>query len=971
MTPRVPRSAIYGVGLLIAAVTLTGALSRSVSAQESTDLNTPVTLAGQTVAERMQQLRDEYKERQHEIREAIEARKHPKRAHGRKVEPAFNDDYAGPQAASKFGFPTTFSTPTNTKANDKTGDGAGAGQAEQSPVFVGQNGLCEWNDGQGFVINPTNPPFLMGYGWSTNGGASWTDGGVAPSDSANTLITRWASDPSVTANEKTGDFYMTSLTANSGVNNNGVAVLRGHFAGGTFVWDAVKMAASAPSSVVGFDKEWMAADSLTGNLYETYTGFTATGDGINLVRSTDNGATWSAPIVVSRTWENGRVQGSRPMIGPNGEVYVIYSAIGSVDADSIKITRSTDGGLTFGPSYVAMTEYTNYFTGAPGFNRPRAVTFPSGAVDRSTGPTRRRVYMTIQDAVDFYADPIGGGTSKSEVEQNSGFANATPFTVGQTLRGTISSVSDQDWWSFPATQGTTYIFFADSVRTTSFRYQMRLYCPNDTTVLSRLAESGNASTTDGVNQHALIVWTAPSTNTYYLRMVEVSSTGGYRIRSGTHTPNANDVARDARDVAVASSGDVGVTWTPRQIVNDDAANTDDWLPEVAVPCDGNPYVYWFDFRDFAASCFGGSNIRVTRSLNGGATWSGSKLVSDVGTPNWTHVASNIAPNQGDYNGFYGGDALAFAFADGRLGDADVFTARVPIHAPVTGCPNDQVAVAGSTVSGSVQVSNGNVLFDNTYNYTVSTSVIWPGNPTSGNVLVFAGTNGNIPFSVTVPDTAADGEVVHVCVTASQNGACVDQCCFNLTVSNPVVPTLMSLFDATAGSNGGVDLSWSAQSSRSIVGWNLYRGTSPTTIVDRVNAQTIPVSSSGNYAIHDDSNVGGTVYYRLTAVTANGVEVEQGTTQVMLAGGVPHAFAVALAGPNPFRGRTALSVALPSSMKLSVDVFNIAGQKIQTVFEGPANAGFYTLPLSFSHSGVYLVSVKAGANSKIVRVTSLQ
>ena len=961
MTPRVLRLTSFAAGLLVATL----ALSRQASAQQSTDLNEPITIGGTTVAERMQQLRDEFKERQREVREAIEARKHPRRAHGKKAEQAFNDDYVGLPNSAKFSHPGTFATPSNSKANDKTGDAAGAGQAEQSPVFVGQNGLCEWNDGQGFNLTPQD---VLGYGWSVDGGATWTDGGVPPKGGT---ITQWTSDPSVTANEKTGDFYMVSLTANSGTNNNGVGLIRGHFAGGTFVWDATTVASAGPSSTGSYDKEWVAADSSNGNIYVTFTLFVAGGNSIQFVRSTDNGATWSAPLQISQSWENGRVQGSRPMVGPNGEVYVYYTAIGTVDADSIKISRSTNAGVSFGPSYVAMTEYTNYFTGAPGFNRPRAVTFPSGAVDRSTGPNRGRVYMTIQDCVDFYADAIGGGTSKSEVEQNSGFANATPFTVNQTLRGAISSVSDQDWWSFPATAGTTYIFFADSVRTTSFRYTMRLYCPNDTTVLSRLAFSGNQSTTDGTNQHALIVWTAPTTNTYYLRMVDVSSTGGYRIRTGTHTPSFLDVARDARDVTAASSGDGGVTWTARNLVNDDPANTDDWLPEVQVPCDGKPYIYWFDWRDFAASCFAGSNIRVARSLNGGATWSGSQVVTTVGTPNWTQVLSNIAPNQGDYNGFYGGDALAFAFADGRLGDADVFTAHVPIHAQVVGCGGDQTVLAGSTITGTTSITNPNVLFDNDYNYTVSTSTNWPGFPQTGTLTIPAGGAGAVSYAITVPDTAADGEVVHVCISESQNGACVDQCCFNITVSNPVVPTLLSLFDAVEGSNGGVDLTWSAQPSRSIVGWNLYRGATPTAIYDRVNTQTIAVSSSGNYTVHDDASLSGTVYYRLAGVLGSGAEVEQGITQVSVSGGTPHAFAVALAGANPFRGTTALSVALPARMPLSVDVFNVAGQKVQTLFNGTANAGFYTLPISLAHSGVYLVSVKAGVYSKIVRVTSLQ
>jgi hypothetical protein len=263
------------------------------------------------------------------------------------------------------------------------------------------------------------------------------------------------------------------------------------------------------------------------------------------------------------------------------------------------------------------------------------------------------------------------------------------------------------------------------------------------------------------------------------------------------------------------------------------------------------------------------------------------------------------------------------------------------------------------------------MFDNDYNYTISTSTNWPGFPASGTITVPAASGGAIPWSVTVPDSAADGEIVHVCITASQNGACVDQCCFNITVSNPATPNLLSLFEGSAGSNGGVDLTWSAQASRSIVGWNLYRGVSATAILDRVNSTPIAVSSSGSYVVHDAASLSGTVYYRLVGILGTGAEVDEGTVTVELTGGVPHAFAFALAGPNPFRGRTALSLALPTSQKVSVDVFNVAGQHVQTLFNGVANAGSYTLPLSLAHTGIYLVSVKAGPYSKIVRVTSLQ
>ena len=52
-----------------------------------------------------------------------------------------------------------------------------------------------------------------------------------------------------------------------------------------------------------------------------------------------------------------------------------------------------------------------------------------------------------------------------------------------------------------------------------------------------------------------------------------------------------------------------------------------------------------------------------------------------------------------------------------------------------------------------------------------------------------------------------------------------------------------------------------------------------TIVAAVLAIGIGIALS--YAIHDDSNVDGTVYYRLTAVTGSGAELEQGVTQVAL------------------------------------------------------------------------------------------
>jgi hypothetical protein len=140
MTPRVPRSIALAAALLVGGLALTATAARLSMAQDSPDQ--VVSLKGVMQAERAEMLREEFKERQREVREAREASAHHKRAHGRHAEQVVNDDYVPGAGASKFNFPSTFVAPTNTKANDKTGDGAGAGQAEQHIAFLGLNGLC-------------------------------------------------------------------------------------------------------------------------------------------------------------------------------------------------------------------------------------------------------------------------------------------------------------------------------------------------------------------------------------------------------------------------------------------------------------------------------------------------------------------------------------------------------------------------------------------------------------------------------------------------------------------------------------------------------------------------------------------------------------------------------------------------------------------------------------------------------------
>ncbi len=88
------------------------------------------------------------------------------------------------------------------------------------------------------------------------------------------------------------------------------------------------------------------------------------------------------------------------------------------------------------------------------------------------------------------------------------------------------------------------------------------------------------------------------------------------------------------------------------------------------------------------------------------------------------------------------------------------------------------------------------------------------------------------------------------------------------------------------------------------------------------------------------------------------------------GSLPTAFKFGLAGANPFRGRTDLSLALPQSVPVRIVVYNVAGQLVRTVFNGQGAPGIHTIPLSLDHAGIYIVKVQAGQDTKSIRVTAL-
>lgn len=588
--------------------------------------------------------------------------------------------------------------PTNVRCNNPTGDTAGDGQCETSLVAWNQYMIAAWNDGKGFH-DGTNQ--YQGYATSADGGQTWTDRGTFPIPAASPNWS-WTSDPVLAVNSRTGAFYFSALVDPDGPsgNTNGIGVVKGRFSGSNVAWQTPSLVRSVNYSTEFLDKQWLAVDEGTGRVYLSYTRFVSSVSEINFQASDSSLTAWSTPALVSVSSNNvalderGLVQGSRPLVGSDGTVYVVYYKIGLVDVDAYRLARSTNFGVSFAAPTTLLTFYPNFGTGAPGFNRAMGIQFASVAADHSGGAHDGRIHITWAESLNWFDDLTGIGLSgnRSEVEPNGTPAGANTFVSGQTLRGDLATSGvEEDWYKVTMNAGETIVFMADSMAA-GMQFSMRVFGPDGS---SRLTYGLAAATDITAGFGPAYPFTAPVAATYYFRVFPSTGFGGYRIRTGPATRTI-ERGRDQRDVFSSWSDDHGAFWSEPVRVSDSAPGYDDWLPEIAVTADGHVYAQWFDFRNSAPSNGGAvSHTYLARSDDGGTTWNGS-TVETTAPSAWTIVNTNIQPNQGDYLSLFGYDrGVAGCWADGRDGDPNTYMAFTPaaLRADVT----TAIATSDSTI----------------------------------------------------------------------------------------------------------------------------------------------------------------------------------------------------------------------------------------------------------------------------------
>ena len=263
----------------------------------------------------------------------------------------------------------------------------------------------------------------------------------------------------------------------------------------------------------------------------------------------------------------------------------------------------------------------------------------------------------------------------------------------------------------------------------------------------------------------------------------------------------------------------------------------------------------------------------------------------------------------------------------------------------------------------------------TSNFTITQSSL-PQTADGSTVLLFNYDNSDLTNSATKNS-----------YTATANGTLVYSNWDFLTDDLPL-PVELSSFN-TSSVNGKVILKWTTASELNNQGFIIQRSSEKEgTYIDVDSYQSNSalrgagsVSHSTEYSYIDKNVlVGETLWYTLVSVDMNGVREVFGPVSVVVnennihrqdAGTIPETYSLSQNFPNPFNPSTSINFNLPAthdeSTLVKLNIYDLQGRLIQTVFRGYMAAGSYQFTWNGKNaqglrmaSGVYIYSLETSA-----------
>ena len=233
-------------------------------------------------------------------------------------------------------------------------------------------------------------------------------------------------DP-ITTYDGAGNLYYESMYGSV----TGCRVIRSTDNGATWTTGVV--------AVAGNDKNWMVADQTTGP-YSGYV-YTAMTPG-NFARTTNNGTTWTT----TNTFATQSLPGIMVCIGPDGAtdggvVYVVTNS-GSAFASTYTFYASTNGGANF--TLKSAQNFSGYVgsnvNGRNTVENMRTRPYPFITADQSSGPYRGRLYLVYASN-----DPPGNGNKPDIYCRYSDDMGATWIITPVKVNDDVNTAANNQW----------------------------------------------------------------------------------------------------------------------------------------------------------------------------------------------------------------------------------------------------------------------------------------------------------------------------------------------------------------------------------------------------------------------------------------------------------------------------------------------------------------------------------------------
>ncbi len=229
-------------------------------------------------------------------------------------------------------------------------------------------------------------------------------------------------------------------------------------------------------------------------------------------------------------------------------------------------------------------------------------------------------------------------------------------------------------------------------------------------------------------------------------------------------------------------------------------------------------------------------------------------------------------------------------------------------------------------------------------------------------------------TLTIPASKADGDVQIV----FPNG------------EDTTLPVELSAFTGICTSSNGITLSWATQSESDVLGFNIFR--SETDALENalmINSKLIAgtnTSTVQNYTYSDIEplEIEKDYYYWLQSAYLSGntmffgpVHVKTGSnptepSDLVLITSLKSVF------PNPFNPETTIEYSMKENGNVSLDIFNLKGQIVRTLFTGEMVKGTHKLVWDGKNNsgnscgtGIFVLKMKAGKYTTVKKITILK